>query len=148
MKCRRDGSGRTTLWCGAMVQGGNVVRHIFEIGNAKYQLNKNAISEFILEVRHQNPVYCPGFASEEVGDAKSQAEEALDGIFREVMQLYNDYARTENLDTLMKLKTKLEQVSLRYRSVALAEEVMSINCCLPYERRLQGADPSGESGDQ
>ncbi len=65
----------------------------------------------------------------------------------EVMQLYNEYARTENLDVLVRLKDKLEQVSLRYKSVALAEEVLNINSCLPYERRVPSSSrPDGFNG--
>lgn len=125
-----------------------MVRHILDIGNAKYRLNKNAISEFILEVRHQSAASRPELASGGGEDAKPPADEALEAIFRDVMQLYNEYARTESLDALIQLKMKLEQVSLRYRSVALAEEVMNINCCLPYERRVPQTGPSGGNGTE
>lgn len=124
-----------------------MVRRILDIGNSKYKLNKNALSEFILEARHQHAAshYMDG-ESHDPRECQS-ADESLDLIFREVMQLYNEYASSESLDALIRLKSKLEQVSLRYRSLVLAEEVMTINSCLPYERRVPSGGAAGRDDD-
>ncbi|HBA89060.1 MAG TPA: hypothetical protein DCZ75_14080 [Geobacter sp.] len=122
-----------------------MVRHILDIGNSKYKLNKDALCEFLLEARHQNEA-SRFINGHDFGSMECESvSDSLDLVFREVMQLYNEYATTESLDALMKLKNKLEHVSSRYRSLALAEEVMNINSCLPYERRVQsGRGPSSE----
>ena len=87
-------------------------KYIFDIGRAKYQLNTEAFSP--------------------LRDGGNEVDE----VFEEVMQLYREYARTGSMDVLVSLKCRLEEVSLRYRSMALAEEVLAINSCLPYERRV------------
>ncbi|WP_224982805.1 hypothetical protein [Geomonas agri] len=108
-----------------------MVRSILEIGNAKYKIDKMALGRFKDEVR-QNW----NKEGSEVTVPEVSLDESLDEVFLEVMQLYNEYAKTECIDVLLRLKDKLEQVSLRYKSVALAEEVLNINSCLPYESRI------------
>lgn len=118
-----------------------MVRTILEIGNAKYEINCDALKRFMREAR-QSAVLRGELEDEKEkvltysAGAKSQVEASIDTAFDEVLQMYNEYARTEDLDVLVQLKAKLEQVSLRYKSLALAEEVLNINSCLPYERRV------------
>lgn len=107
-----------------------MVRSILDIGNARYRIDRNALRRFIAQAQD------------------SVAEESLDAIFSEVMGLYGEYAVTGKLEVLMKLKCKLEQVSLRYKSLELAEEVLNINSCLPYEWRVRycnGNEPGADS---
>ena len=117
-----------------------MVKCILDIGNAKYKIDKNSLNLFMQEVRGTD--FAPYTdSSEDQGSFDGAncghlAKVAPDRIFREIMQLYNEYARTENLDVLVKLKVKLEQVSSQYKSLVLAEEVLTINSCLPYERRV------------
>lgn len=120
-----------------------MVRSILEIGNAKYKIDRYALSRFKQEARQH--AACNTEAGAEIGvlpfggSDGSSVDASLDAVFGEVMKLYNEYARTESLDVLVLLKCKLEEVSLRYRSLALAEEVLNINSCLPYERRVPSA---------
>ncbi|BCG46708.1 hypothetical protein GEOBRER4_n1517 [Citrifermentans bremense] len=118
-----------------------MVRSILEIGNAKYEIDQDALKRFMREARQSAAL------RGELDDGKEKvltysasvsppAEASIDAVFDEVLQLYNEYARNDDLDVLMQLKAKLEQVSLRYKSLALAEEVLNINSCLPYERRV------------
>lgn len=107
-----------------------MVLRILDIGNARYRIDRSALKRFMLEAQ------------------ESAAKESLDAIFDEVMGLYGEYAVTGKLDVLMKLKCKLEQVSLRYKSLELAEEVLNINSCLPYEWRVgscDGHDPAKDA---
>ena len=113
-----------------------MVRSILDIGNAKYKIDRLALCRFREEARRSADAGAEERKTEPCGDVRPSIEESLDCVFMEVMQLYNEYARTESLDVLVRLKDKLEQVSLRYKSVALAEEVLNINSCLPYERRV------------
>lgn len=117
-----------------------MVKSILEIGNAKYKIDRLALGRFKEEAR-QNAMAGSDEREllPEMASGGASLDESLDTVFQEVMQLYNEYARSESIDVLMRLKDKLEQVSLRYRSLALAEEVLNINSCLPYERRV----PSG-----
>lgn len=114
-----------------------MVKSILAIGNAKYEMDRSALLRFRREARQSSapqdpqPGMVPGSEPLPLG-----AEETVDASFDEVMQLYNEYARSQNLGVLVELKSKLEQVSLRYKSVALAEEVLNINSCLPYEWRV------------
>jgi hypothetical protein len=118
-----------------------MVRSILEIGNAKYEIDQDALKRFMREARQSAAL------RGELDDGKEKvltysasvsppAEASIEAVFDEVLQLYNEYARNDDLDVLMQLKAKLEQVSLRYKSLALAEEVLNINSCLPYERRV------------
>jgi len=117
-----------------------VVKCILDIGNAKYKIDKNSLNLFMQEVRGTDFAPYPDSSLDQgsLDDAICDrfAQGAPGRIFREIMQLYNEYARTENLDVLVKLKVKLEQASSRYKSLVLAEEVLTINSCLPYERRV------------
>ena len=132
-----------------------MVKCILDIGNAKYKINRDALSLFIQEAQQQAASAsasgadgCREQSSLDCEAGSFLVDVALETIFREVMQLYHEYARSESLDVLVRLKSKLEQVSLRYHSLALAEEVMNINSCLPYERRVRSNDfQSGSEGD-
>lgn len=88
-------------------------KYIFDIGRTKYKINTDAFAVLIEEGHRE-----------------------IERTFDEVMQLYREYARTGSADVLVSLKCRLEEVSSMYGSVALAEEVLHINSCLPYERRV------------
>ncbi|WP_129126390.1 hypothetical protein [Geomonas oryzae] len=122
-----------------------MVRSILDIGNAKYKIDRLALCRFREEARRNADAGADERKAEPC-DARPSIEESLDCVFMEVMQLYNEYARTESLDVLVRLKDKLEQVSLRYKSVALAEEVLNINSCLPYERRVPSSSRPDDFG--
>lgn len=118
-----------------------MVRSILDIGNAKYEIDTDVLSRFKEEAqRHavtlDDPYHGEEGSRHDCENGSFSVDASLDNAFDEVMQLYNEYSRSENLDVLVMLKCKLEQVSLRYKSVTLAEEVLSINSCLPYERRV------------
>lgn len=104
-------------------------KYIFDIGRARYKISSDALCA-LMEGR--------GGEEGRPGAAVAQQRVAGDGEgeFEEVMRLYREYARTGSLDALVGLKSRLEEVSARYRSMALAEEVLAINSCLPYERRV------------
>lgn len=123
-----------------------MVRSILEIGNAKYKMNRVALCRFREEARRNAGAGEDESGGEPLVSVSLSVEESLDCVFFEVMQLYNEYARTESLDVLVRLKNKLEQVSLMYKSVALAEEVLNINSCLPYERRVPSSSRPGGFG--
>jgi len=116
-----------------------MVKCILDIGNAKYKLNRNALSLFMQEAQQHDAASPGSDDDEDQGSRYCETpflDASLERVFNEVMQLYKEYAISESLDVLIRLKYRLEQVSLRYRSLALAEEVMNINSCLPYERRV------------
>lgn len=115
-----------------------MVRSILEIGNAKYRIDRGVLNRLFREASHS--------ASDGGETTSCGSEEPLEVVFNEVMGLYNEYAVSGRLDVLLKLKCRLEQVSLRYRSMALAEEVLTINSCLPYEWRIGSC--SGQDADK
>lgn len=117
-------------------------KRIIDIGNARYRISMDDLSAMMEEAKNGAAV-TPTLAScpmnqglREVDLAKVSGGDELEGVFPEVMRLYQEYARSASMDVLVKLRSRLEQVSLRYRSFALAEEVLIINSCLPYERRV------------
>ncbi len=127
-----------------------MVKSILAIGNAKYEIDRNALTRFMREAQQSAVTHGVHEKGEHRGPDGGEAaaffaDEPIEGLFAEVMQLYNEYATSEHLDVLIRLKCKLEQVSLRYRSHALAEEVLNINSCLPYEWRVRCC--SGRSRD-
>ena len=128
-------------------------KRILDIGCAKYQIDRNALFRFMEEAagNRENP-RCGSEAGESDAAANLCADRAVEGIFWEVLELYNEYNETSSLDTLLQLKCRLEEASLRYRSLPLAEEVLSINSCLPYERRIPCGSmvrsvPSNDEGE-
>lgn len=117
-------------------------KRIIDIGNARYRISMDDLSAMMEEAKNGAAVMpilasCPKDEGlPEVDHAKVTGGDELEGVFLEVMRLYQEYARTASMDVLVRLRCRLEQVSLRYRSFALAEEVLIINSCLPYERRV------------
>jgi len=113
-----------------------MVRNIFEIGSGKYQFGSNTLNSFLEESRNRpstcGPAEVPG-AGQPGGELH---EMEMQGIFSEVMALYHDYMRCQNVEVLLRLKSRLEEFSLRYKSHVLAAEVLNINSCLPYEHRV------------
>jgi hypothetical protein len=123
---------------------------IYDIGNAKYKVNRLELFRMMEEARGNLLSSAPETPDNESapGPDALQARDAatLSDSFIEVMRLYNEYARSESLDVLVKLKCLLEEVSTRYKSMALAEQVLTINSCLPYDRRVPCPEP-GENSD-
>ena len=119
-----------------------MVKSILEIGNARYEIDRDALRRFMREAQQSAAMQgVPDIGEQQSPDGREaeafSADESIDTIFIKVMQLYNEYAMSGSLDALIKLKCKLEQVSARYKSFALAEEVLNINSCLPYEWRVR-----------
>lgn len=119
-----------------------MVKSIIEIGNARYEIDRNALRLFMREAQESAAMQgVPGIGEQQSQDggetAAFPADEPIEITFNRVMQLYNEYAISGSLDVLIELKCTLEQVSLKYKSLALAEEVLNINSCLPYEWRVR-----------
>ena len=119
-----------------------MVKSIIEIGNARYEIDRNALRLFMREAQESAAMQgVPGVGEQQSQDgsetAAFSADEPIEIIFNRVMQLYNEYTISGSLDVLIELKCMLEQVSLKYKSLALAEEVLNINSCLPYEWRVR-----------
>ena len=119
-----------------------MVKSILEIGNARYEIDRDALRRFMREAQQSAAMQGVPDTGEQQKPGGSEAaafsaDEPIETIFIQVMQLYNEYGMSGSLDALIKLKFKLEQVSSRYKSLALAEEVLNINSCLPYEWRVR-----------
>lgn len=119
-----------------------MVKSIIEIGNARYEIDRNALRLFMREAQESAAMQgVPGIGEQQSQDggetAAFSADEPIEITFNRVMQLYNEYTISGSLDVLIELKCTLEQVSLKYKSLALAEEVLNINSCLPYEWRVR-----------
>lgn len=119
-----------------------MVKSIIEIGNARYEIDRNALRLFMREAQESAAMQgVPGIGEQQSQDggetAAFPADEPIEITFNRVMQLYNEYTISGSLDVLIELKCTLEQVSLKYKSLALAEEVLNINSCLPYEWRVR-----------
>lgn len=117
-------------------------KSIFDIGRVRYKINMDAFSNLMEQVSGESSDHKPPTSADagrdpiDAASANLGDHREIEGLFDDVMQLYREYARTGSMDVLVTLKCLLEEVSLRYRSVALAEEVLNINSCLPYERRV------------
>jgi len=117
-------------------------KRIIDIGNARYRISMDDLSAMMEEAREGAagiPMHASGTTDEglrEVDVTTVGSGDELEGVFSEVMRLYQEYTRSASMDVLVRLRCRLEEVSLRYRSFALAEEVLNINSCLPYERRV------------
>lgn len=109
-----------------------MVNSILKIGHCKYRLDKTLLKRCM---RKAGQDFAVGADAQDVA-AVTYPGVTPDALFNEVMELYNEYARSESLDVLVRLKCKLEQACVMYGSHELAEEVLSINSCLPYERRV------------
>jgi hypothetical protein len=122
--------------------GGSMYKRIIDIGNARYRISLDDLSAMMEEAKDgaaeiRTQTSCPSNEGlREVDVAKVGVGDELEGVFSEVMRLYQEYTRSASMDVLVRLRCRLEEVSLRYRSFALAEEVLNINSCLPYERRV------------
>jgi len=111
---------------------------IFEIGRGRYSISRSLLGSFLMESKkrvsegepHDGPFRAAGDRAGEPCDRE------LRRIFEEVMELYDDYMRFESVDLLLRLKCRLQEVSVRYSSHVLASEVLAINSCLPYESRI------------
>ena len=112
-----------------------MVRHIYDIGSGRYKFDKATLDSFIEESRNRPPLPESAGASG-ANPLAGMGEQEMQGIFAEVMALYHDYQKFERVDLLLRLKCRLEEFSIRYKSHVLATEVLNINSCLPYEQRI------------
>lgn len=110
-------------------------RHIFGIGCGRYEFNKQTLDSFIEEARSRS---LAGRLAEATGQADgcTPSDREAQAVFDEIMKLYRDYNMCQSVESLVILKCRLEEYSLRYNSHVLAGEVLSINSCLPYEERI------------
>ncbi|GFO68175.1 hypothetical protein GMLC_17540 [Geomonas limicola] len=110
-------------------------KHILGIGSGKYHIDPETLDSFIEEARSR----CFGSAPEALemtGEPDLASETETQRVFDEIMALHREYLRHQSFDVLFKLKTRLEEFSVRYHSQVLAAEVLNINRCLPYELRI------------
>jgi hypothetical protein len=120
-------------------RGSEMVRSILDIGSGRYEFDKQTLTSFIEEAKsHPSGFLSVGVtvADESAPLGDTEREQAAQDIFAEVMSLYHGYISCQNLDLLVKLKNRLEEYSIKYQSHVLAEGVLNINSCLPYELRI------------
>ena len=113
-------------------------KQLFDIGSGKYFFDKKTLDSFIEEAKNRTPyreICDTGLMHADDGVAEPNEME-MQTIFEEVMLLYQDYLQVQSVDLLLRLKCRLEEFSIRYQSHVLAEEVIHINSCLPYENRM------------
>jgi hypothetical protein len=111
-------------------------KNIFDIGSGRYTFDTNTLDSFIEEAKMR--------CSESSESGLANPATPLDGpkggeierITEEVMSLYRDYVQCQSVEPLVRLKCRMEEVSIRFKSHVLAEEVLTINSCLPYEQRI------------
>ena len=113
-----------------------MVRHILDIGSGRYEFDKKTLDSFIEEARNRPTEGGIAGVPEVAGSAGDPNGTEMQCIFDEVMALYHDYMKYQNVELLVRLKCRLEEVSIRYHSHVLAAEVLTINSCLPYEHRV------------
>lgn len=113
-------------------------KQIFDIGRGKYVFDMQTLHYFIEEAnsRGQHDGSWCATRGYEVAVDESPTEEEMNSVFDEIMSLYREYLHCQNLEVLVKLKARLQDYSVRYQSLVLAEEVLNINSCLPYELRV------------
>jgi len=109
-------------------------KHIFGIGSGTYQFDPETLDSFIEEARSR--WFAVPTSGEALGEAGHPSEFETQRVFDEIMALHREYLRYRSFDVLFKLKTRLEEFSVRYNSHVLAAEVLNINSCLPYELRM------------
>jgi len=108
-------------------------KNIFDIGSGRYTFDANTLDSFIEEAKKRNSEFG---LSEAIGPGDVPNELEIESILAEVMSLYQDYMQCQSVELLVTLKCRLEEVSVRFKSHVLAEEVLTINSCLPYEQRI------------
>jgi len=111
-------------------------QNIFDIGSGRYIFDAKTLEAFIEEARNRSSESGEKALLEisDLADVPSDWE--MQCIFEEVMALYHDFIQCQRVELLVRLKCRLEEVSIRYKSHVLAEEVLTINSCLPYEQRI------------
>jgi hypothetical protein len=108
-------------------------KNIFDIGSGRYTFDTNTLDSFIEEAKNRTTESGP---PEAAGTINVLSEMEIDSILAEVVSLYQDYMQCQRVELLVRLKCRLEEVSIRFNSHVLAEEVLTINSCLPYEQRI------------
>jgi hypothetical protein len=115
-------------------------RNLFGIGNGRYEFDRQTLDNFIEEAKNR-----AGLTAGEQGAAATTAGCAdweTRYVYEEILGLYREYQRGQSLDLLIRLKCRLQEISVRYGSHVLAAEVLNINSCLPYEKRFSRLNKS------
>jgi hypothetical protein len=118
-----------------------MVRDIWDIGSGRYLFDRQTLHSFLEEAKNRPSLGCSENADTVHGASDHDELDELDEqemqrMFDEVMSLYLGYLRCQKVEMLVRLKDRLEQYSIQYHSHVLAEEVLNINSCLPYEHRV------------
>jgi hypothetical protein len=108
-------------------------KNIFDIGSGRYTFDENTLDSFIQEAKNRTSDFG---LPETIGPDAVPNEAEIERILAELMSLYQDYVQCQSIELLVTLKCRLEEVSIRFKSHVLAEEVLTINSCLPYEQRI------------
>jgi len=108
-------------------------KNIFDIGSGRYTFDSNTLDSFIEEAKNRG---CEFDLLDAAGTADVPNQLEIERIFAEVRSLYQEYMQCQRVEPLVRLKCRLEEVSIRFNSHVLAEEVLTINSCLPYELRI------------
>lgn len=111
-------------------------RNIFDIGSGKYIFDAKTLESFIEEAKNRSHGAGENGLPESFDPAEVPSDWEMQCVFDEVMALYHDFMLCQSVELLVRLKCRLEEVSIRYKSHILAEEVLTINSCLPYEQRI------------
>jgi hypothetical protein len=107
-------------------------RNLFGIGNGRYEFNRQTLDNFIEEARRN----CSHSEGSQAGNAPGCGDWETRYVYEEILGLYREYQKCQSLDLLVRLKCRLQEISIRYGSHVLAAEVININSCLPYEARI------------
>jgi hypothetical protein len=120
--------------------GVDMARHILDIGSGRYTFDRKTLSAFIDEARNRPSLTYAGTSgvqtAPEQDPCDGRDEQEMQRMFDEVMSLYLNYLRCQKVEMLVRLKDRLVEYSIQYQSHVLAEEVLNINSCLPYEHRI------------
>jgi hypothetical protein len=108
-------------------------KNIFDIGSGRYTFDTTTLNSFIEEAKNRTSEFG---APDAAGTSDVPSEVEIERILAEVVSLYQDYLQCQRVELLVRLKCRLEEVSIRFNSHVLAEEVLTINSCLPYEQRI------------
>jgi hypothetical protein len=111
-------------------------RNLFGIGNGRYEFNRQTLDNFIEEARKRASLHSEGNDPVDAVNAPVCGDWETRYVYEEILGMYREYQKCQSLDLLVRLKCRLQEISVRYGSHVLAAEVLNINSCLPYEKRI------------
>jgi hypothetical protein len=111
-------------------------RNLFGIGNGRYEFNRQTLDNFIEEARRRASSHYAEVDSAETANPPVCGDWETRYVYEEILGMYREYQKCQSLDLLVRLKCRLQEISVRYGSHVLAAEVININSCLPYEKRI------------